>query len=69
MIASGLIDAVVFLRDPLTAQPHEPDISALIRICDVHNVPVATNEATAGLMLSAIGRRMKDGVKQNEADN
>ena len=38
---------VVFLRDPLTAQPHEPDITALLRICDVHNVPVATNLATA----------------------
>lgn len=52
-IASGNIDAVIFLRDPLTAQPHEPDITALLRICDVHNVPVATNTASAELFLQA----------------
>ena len=46
-IALGEVFFVVFLRDPLTAQPHEPDITALLRICDVHNVPVATNLATA----------------------
>ncbi len=39
--------AVIFFRDPLTAQPHEPDITALLRICDVHTVPLATNLATA----------------------
>ncbi len=43
MVAGGKIDLVVFLRDPLTAQPHEPDILALLRVCDVHQVPVATN--------------------------
>jgi methylglyoxal synthase len=47
LIAEGKIGAVIFLRDVLTAQPHEPDITALLRICDVHNVPVATNTATA----------------------
>jgi methylglyoxal synthase len=52
LIAEGKIDAVVFLRDVLTAQPHEPDITALLRICDVHNVPVATNLATAALVLA-----------------
>ncbi|BAS27348.1 methylglyoxal synthase [Limnochorda pilosa] len=50
-IASGLVDAVIFLRDPLTAQPHEPDITALLRVCDVHNVPLATNRASAELLL------------------
>lgn len=54
MIASGQIDLVIFLRDPLTAQPHEPDINALIRICDVHNIPVATNLGTARILLKNI---------------
>lgn len=53
-IAAQEVDVVIFLRDPLTAQPHEPDITALLRVCDVHNVPVATNEATALLLLRAI---------------
>jgi methylglyoxal synthase len=46
-VAEGRIDAVLFLRDPLTAQPHEPDVSALMRVCDVHRIPLATNIATA----------------------
>src|SRR5688572_21601473 len=46
-VALGQIAAVIFFRDPLTAQPHEPDVSALLRVCDVHNVPLATNPATA----------------------
>ena len=46
-VAEGRIVAVFFFRDPLTAQPHEPDVSALMRVCDVHNVPLATNAATA----------------------
>lgn len=50
-VAAGEIDAVIFLRDPLTAQPHEPDISALMRVCDVHNTPLATNLASAELIL------------------
>lgn len=50
-LAVGEIDAVVFLRDPMTPQPHEPDINALVRVCDVHNVPCATNLASARLML------------------
>ena len=53
-IANQEVDLVIFLRDPLTAQPHEPDITALLRVCDVHNIPVATNEATAGFLLCAI---------------
>jgi methylglyoxal synthase len=46
-VAEGQVTAVLFFRDPLTAQPHEPDISALMRVCDVHGVPLATNRATA----------------------
>ena len=51
MLVEGLIDAVIFLRDPMTPQPHEPDINALVRACDVHNVACATNVATAHLVL------------------
>ncbi|MCL0029800.1 methylglyoxal synthase [Dehalococcoidia bacterium] len=51
LVASGEVRAVIFLRDPLMAQPHEPDISALLRICDVYNVPLATNMATAEAIL------------------
>ena len=58
-IANGQIDFVVFLRDPLTAQPHEPDISALLRLCDVHNIPVATNEKTAELLWEALARELE----------
>ncbi len=54
LIASGEIDLVIFLRDPLSAQPHDPDISALMRVCDVHNIPLATNPASARLLLQSI---------------
>jgi methylglyoxal synthase len=54
-VASGDCGAIVFLRDPLTAQPHEPDISALMRICDVHDVPLATNLATADALVEGLG--------------
>ena len=54
MIAEDRMDLIIFLRDPLTAQPHEPDITALLRLCDVHNVPVATNLATAEALLRAL---------------
>ena len=53
-IACGEIDLVIFFRDPLTAQPHEPDITALLRVCDVHNVTVVTNRAGAELVISCI---------------
>ncbi len=46
-VAEGKITAVIFFRDPLTAQPHEPDVSALMRVCDVHSIPLATNLGTA----------------------
>lgn len=50
-VATGGIRAVVFLRDPLTAHPHEPDIAALLKVCDIYNVPLATNEATGDVLL------------------
>jgi methylglyoxal synthase len=55
-LAVGEVDAVIFLRDPMTPQPHEPDINALVRACDVHNVPCATNVAGARLLLGALQR-------------
>jgi len=51
-LAVGDLDGVIFLRDPMTPQPHEPDINALVRACDVHDVPCATNVATARLLLT-----------------
>jgi methylglyoxal synthase len=51
MVADEQVDAVIFLRDPLTAHPHEPDVSALLRICDAHNIPLATNITTAEAVL------------------
>ncbi|MCC6071086.1 methylglyoxal synthase [Massilia sp. GCM10020059] len=53
-LVDGQIDAVIFLRDPMTPQPHEPDINALVRACDVHNVACATNLSTAHLVLSQL---------------
>jgi methylglyoxal synthase len=54
MVADEQIDAVIFLRDPLTAHPHEPDVSALLRVCDAHGIPLATNTATAEAILHMI---------------
>jgi len=54
MVASGAMDCIIFLRDPLTAQPHEPDVSALLRLCDVHSIPLATNVKSAEIMLQAL---------------
>ncbi len=55
-LVDGQIDAVIFLRDPMTPQPHEPDINALVRACDVHNVACATNLSTAHLVLAQLMR-------------
>jgi len=51
-VAEGHIEAVFFFVDPLTANPHDPDIQGLLRICNVHNVPLATNAATASFIIS-----------------
>ena len=59
-VADGRVDGIVFLRDPLTAQPHEPDISALLRICDVHDVPLATTRTSAEYVLAGLAR--EDGI-------
>lgn len=51
MVADGKLDMIIFLRDPLTAQPHEPDVTALLRLSDVMSIPLATNVASATIML------------------
>lgn len=52
-ITEGKVHMVFFFRDPLDKHPHEPDILMLMRICDVHNIPLATNPATAEMLLNA----------------
>jgi methylglyoxal synthase len=54
MIAEGKMDLVIFLRDPRTAQPPEPDVSALLRLCDVQSIPLATNARSAEIMFRAL---------------
>ncbi|MCB9310224.1 MAG: methylglyoxal synthase [Lewinellaceae bacterium] len=54
LIATGDIDAVIFFRDPLDKHPHEPDVQMLMRICDVHNIPLATNPKSAFLILKGM---------------
>ncbi|WP_041854338.1 methylglyoxal synthase [Thermobacillus composti] len=56
LVAENVMDLIIFLRDPLMAQPHEPDINALLRLCDVYGIPVATNVATAELLVKALER-------------
>lgn len=56
LVANNEMDMVIFFRDPLTAQPHEPDILALMRLCDVHGIPLATNIATAELLIKSMQR-------------
>ena len=50
------IDLVIFLRDPLTSKSHEPDVKNVVRLCDTHNIPLATNLATAELLIKALDR-------------
>ena len=56
MVAEGKLDLIVFLRDPLTSQPHEPDVSALLRLCDVQSIPLATTVKSAQSMLKALAK-------------
>lgn len=53
-VAEGKTKMVLFFKDPLASHAHEVDINMLLRVCDVHNVPIATNEASAQLLLNAI---------------
>jgi methylglyoxal synthase len=54
MIAKNKMDVIFFFRDPLTAQPHEPDVTALVRLCDVYSIPLATNMGTAELLIRGL---------------
>jgi methylglyoxal synthase len=56
LIAKKEMDTVIFFRDPLTAQPHEPDVTALVRLCDVYNIPLATNMGTAEILIHGLER-------------
>lgn len=56
LIAENEMDLVIFFRDPLTAQPHEPDVNALMRLCDVYQIPLATNVASGELFIRAMER-------------
>ena len=55
-IEANDIDLVIFLRDPLQPKPHEPDVINVIRSCDIHNIPIATNLATAELLIKSMER-------------
>jgi len=65
-IAQDEVLAVIFFRDPLTSQPHEPDVSALLRICDVHSVPLATNLGTAEAVVAWLEERMESEGDRSE---
>lgn len=68
MVADHQLDLVIFLRDPLTAQPHEPDVSALLRLCDVFSIPLATNKTSAEIMLKALeNKQIFNRFQQNKA--
>lgn len=56
MIAKNQMDMIIFFRDPLTAQPHEPDVTALVRLCDVYAIPLATNMGTAEILIHGLER-------------
>ncbi|KYG88918.1 MULTISPECIES: methylglyoxal synthase [Metasolibacillus] len=60
MIANNDMDMVFFFRDPLTAQPHEPDVTALVRLCDVYHIPLATNMGTAEILLKGLQEGLVD---------
>ncbi|MCT2537365.1 methylglyoxal synthase [Aquibacillus koreensis] len=72
LIATNEMDLIIFLRDPLTAQPHEPDIIALMRLCDVYQVPLATNLGGAEILIRALDEgyfNWRDILKENEKND
>ncbi|NRD80554.1 methylglyoxal synthase [Bacillus sp. BRMEA1] len=72
LIAKNQMDAVFFFRDPLTAQPHEPDVTALVRLCDVYSIPLATNMGSAELLIRGLEKGLMDWrniIKENGEEN
>jgi methylglyoxal synthase len=59
LISDGKIDAVVFFIDPLGLHPHQVDVNMLLRICNVYNIPLATNYSTASLVISGLKKKLK----------
>ena len=65
-LVEGEIDAVIFFRDPLDKHPHEPDVNMLLRLCDVHNIPLATNYYSAKILVSYLRNKInkkKDNIE------
>ncbi len=60
LVATKKMDIVIFFRDPMDKHPHEPDVQMLMRLCDVHNIPLATNPATAKMILEGMNRIQKE---------
>lgn len=65
MVVGGDCDMVIFLRDPLDKHPHDPDIAMLLRLCDVHNVPIATNLSSANLLLNGLSLQLESLQKKS----
>ena len=65
LISTGQVSLVCFFRDPLPVQPHEPAITALLRVCDVHNVPLATNEGSGHLLLKGMAKLMAEQIGES----
>ena len=59
LISDGEIDAVVFFIDPLGLHPHQVDVNMLLRICNVYNIPLATNYSTASLVISGLKKKLE----------
>ncbi|KMY50587.1 methylglyoxal synthase [Peribacillus loiseleuriae] len=66
LVSRNEMDMILFFRDPLTSQPHEPDVNALIRLCDVYNVPLATNMGTAEVLIRGLKHGYLDWRKIDE---
>ena len=60
LVATEKVHYVIFMRDPLTSQPHEPDINALLRLCDVHNIPLATNRKSGHILLQYADKKLNE---------